>query len=162
MPRNFIDSTEDMEKLLREETVGYLGLAENDRPYVVPITYGYSEKRIIFHGGLEGKKLEIIKINPNVCFTVSRHYGVMVDHPQGAKCHADSDSVICFGKARIIEDVKEKCQLLNIFNTCIQPNAREITDEEVGSCSAVVITIETMTGRTERNSKCTYWKWTKS
>jgi nitroimidazol reductase NimA-like FMN-containing flavoprotein (pyridoxamine 5'-phosphate oxidase superfamily) len=82
-----------------------------------------------------------------------------VSHPQGAECPADSDSVICYGRARIIEDIQERCKILNKFNRCLQPQAREITEEEVELCSAVEISIEQMTGRTERDSKCTFWKW---
>jgi nitroimidazol reductase NimA-like FMN-containing flavoprotein (pyridoxamine 5'-phosphate oxidase superfamily) len=159
MSRKFIESEEEMEKLLTEERVGYLGLSQHNVPYVVPLTYGYFEGKIIFHGSLEGKKLEIIRVNPAVCFTVSRHYGAMVSHPQGAECHADSDSVICYGRARIIEDIQERCMILNKFNRRLQPQAREITEVEVESCSAVEISIEQMTGRTERDSKCTFWKW---
>ena len=158
MARNLIESAEEMEKLLTEERVGYLGLSHHNVPYVVPLTYGYCEGKIIFHGSSEGKKLEIIRENPIVCFTVSRHYGEMVSHPQGAECHADSDSVICYGRARIIEGIQERCRILNKFNRRLQPQAREITEEEVEFCSAVEISIEQMTGRTERDSKCTFWK----
>src|SRR5512136_2795322 len=87
MPRKLIESAEEMEKLLTEERVGYLGVSHHNVPYVVPLTYGYCEGKIIFHGASEGKKLEIIRENPTVCFTVSRHYGKMVSHPQGAECH---------------------------------------------------------------------------
>ena len=159
MTRKLIESAEEIEKLLTEERVGYLGLSHHNVPYVVPLTYGYCEGKIIFHGSSEGKKLEIIRENPIVCFTVSRHYGEMVSHPQGAECDADSDSVICYGIARIIDDIHERCKILNKFNRRLQPQAREITEEEVEFCSAVEISIEQMTGRTERDSKCTFWKW---
>lgn len=159
MPKDEISSKEEIEKVLIEEKVGYLGLSENNCPYVVPITYGYCEGKIIFHGNLAGKKLDIIRANPTVCFTVSRYYGKMVDHPQGAKCHSDSDSVICYGRARIIQDINEKCRMLNLFNSSLQSNVREITKEEVENCSAVEIIIEIMTGRKERDSKCKYYKW---
>lgn len=158
MPQEFIDSMHEMEKLLSEERVGYLGMAVQNVPYVIPLTFGYSRGKIIFHCGLQGQKLAFIRENPNVCFTVSRQFGEMVSHPQGARCHVNSDSVVCRGKARIVDDVGERCMILNTFNRCLQPNAREITLEEVEHCSAVEITIEEMTGRTQRDAKCTFWK----
>jgi len=160
LPKKFIESKEEIEKLLAEENVGYLGMSVDNKPYVIPITYGYSDGKIIFHCAMIGSKLAAIKENPNVCFTVSRHFGEMVSHPQGADCHVNSDSVICYGRARIIDDVKERCKVLNIFNRCLQPNAREITQEEVEHCSAVEILVSEMTGRTERDAKCIYWKYT--
>ena len=157
MPKNFIESRKEMEKVLVEERVGYLGMSSDNKPYVIPLTYGYSEGRIIFHCALVGSKLDIIRNNPNVSFTVSRHFGEMVSHPQGAECHINSDSVICFGKARIIFNIEERCRVLNTFNHCLQPNAREITMDEVANCNAVEIVVDEMTGRSERDGKCTYW-----
>jgi nitroimidazol reductase NimA-like FMN-containing flavoprotein (pyridoxamine 5'-phosphate oxidase superfamily) len=147
-----------MEKVLREERVGYLGLSMQGLPYVVPLTYGYIDGKILFHCGLEGKKLDYIRGNNRVCFTVSRHFGEMVPHPQRAICHVNSDSVICYGIARIIDDVIERRKVLDMFNQCLQPNAKEITIEDVANCSAVEIQVNEMTGREERDAKCTYWK----
>ena len=158
MSRKFFEARDEMEKLLIEERVGYLGMSAEDKPYVIPLTYGYSEGKIIFHCALKGSKLNILRKNPNVCFTVSRHFGEMVSHPQGAECHINSDSIVCYGKARIIDSLDERCKVLNIFNRCLQPQAREITREEVRHCHAVEIVIDEMTGRSERDGKCTYWK----
>ena len=158
MPRKFVESRKEMEKLLVEKRVGYLGMSNNDKPYVIPMTYGYIEGRIIFHCALKGRKIELIRNNANVCFTVSRYFGEMVSHPQGAECHINSDSVICYGRARIIDDLEERCEVLNAFNRCLQRNAREITLEEVKHCLAVEIVVDEMTGRTERDGKLKYWK----
>ena len=158
MPKKFIESRDEMERLLVEERVGYLGMSVDGKPYVIPLTYGYSEGKIIFHCALKGSKLDIIRKNANVCFTVSRHFGEMVSHPQGAECHINSDSIICYGKARIIDNIEERCKVLNIFNRCLRQNAREITLEEVKHCNAVEIVIDELTGRSERDGKCTYWK----
>jgi nitroimidazol reductase NimA-like FMN-containing flavoprotein (pyridoxamine 5'-phosphate oxidase superfamily) len=156
--RTFVESRKEMEKILTEEHVGYLGLSKDGMPYVVPVTFGYANGRILFHCSLEGKKLDYIRTNPQVCFTVARYFGEMVSHPQGASCHADSDCVVCYGVARIIDDAEERCRILNIFNRCLQPRAIEIAQAEVETCSAVEIRIDEMTGREERNSRCTYWK----
>ena len=158
MPKDFLDSTLEMEQLLGEERVGYLGMSVDNTPYVIPLTYGYSGGKIIFHCASQGSKLDIIRRNPKVCFAVSRHWGNMVPHPQGAACHVNSDSVVCLGTARVIDDIEERRGLLNTFNRCLQADAREITSEEVRNCRAVEITVEEMTGRTERDSKCTFWK----
>jgi nitroimidazol reductase NimA-like FMN-containing flavoprotein (pyridoxamine 5'-phosphate oxidase superfamily) len=154
--RKYVESRVEMEKLLAEERLGYLGMSMNDVPYVVPVTYGYKDGRIIFHGSLIGKKLDYLRNNSKVCFTVCRQYGKFVPHPQGAACHANSDSVICYGVARIIEDLEERRTALDTFNHCMQADARDLATEEVRNCIAVEIGITEMTGREERDSKCTY------
>jgi nitroimidazol reductase NimA-like FMN-containing flavoprotein (pyridoxamine 5'-phosphate oxidase superfamily) len=147
-----------METLLTEERVGYLGLSVGGQPYVVPLTYGYVAGKILFHGAPAGKKLDCIRSNPRVCFTVARQFGEVVRHPQGAVCHVNSDSVICYGRARIIDDIEERRRALSTFNRCLQRDAKELTTEEVAKCSAVEITVAEMTGRAERDSKCTSWR----
>jgi nitroimidazol reductase NimA-like FMN-containing flavoprotein (pyridoxamine 5'-phosphate oxidase superfamily) len=89
---------------------------------------------------------------------VARQFGEVVPHPQGAVCHVNSDSVICYGTARIIDDVEGRRETLNTFNHCLQPDAEEISIEDVSNCSAVEITVTEMTGREERDGKCTYWR----
>jgi nitroimidazol reductase NimA-like FMN-containing flavoprotein (pyridoxamine 5'-phosphate oxidase superfamily) len=158
MSKEFVESTQEMEKLLTEERIGYLGMTTDNNPYVIPLTYAYKNGKIIFHGSLKGKRLEILRKNPSVCLTVSRHFGKMVSHPQGSVCHSDSDSVICYGNARIIDDIEERRNILNTFNHCLQPEAKELSVDEVKNCSAVEILVKEMTGRTERDTKCSYWK----
>ena len=157
--REFHESRVEIEKLLSEENLGFLGMSMNNIPYTIPITYGYHNGKIIFHCTRTGRKLDYLRSNPKVCLAVGRHFGNIVPHPQGAVCHAHSNSVICNGIARIVDDIDERCSVLNIFNRCIQPNAREITRDEVANCTAVEIMIIEMTARIERDSQCTYWKY---
>jgi nitroimidazol reductase NimA-like FMN-containing flavoprotein (pyridoxamine 5'-phosphate oxidase superfamily) len=66
--------------------------------------------------------------------------------------------VICYGRARIIEDIEERKKALDIFNRCFNPNAEGISLEAAKKCYAVEIEIAEMTGRQEREGKCTYWR----
>jgi nitroimidazol reductase NimA-like FMN-containing flavoprotein (pyridoxamine 5'-phosphate oxidase superfamily) len=159
MPKEFNESREEMERILQEETIGYLGLSMDGMPYVVPLNYSYVEGRILFHCALTGRKLDYLKANPRVCFTVGRQFGETVRHPQGALCHVNNDSVICYGTARMIENVVERRQILDVFNRCLRPDAEEITLEAAAKCCAVEIKVAEMTGRQQRDGKHTYWKY---
>jgi len=154
--RPYQESREEMERLLGDERVGYLGLSRDGQPYVVPLTYGYVAGRILFHGAAAGKKLDWIRSNPRVCFTVARQFGDVVPHPQGAACQVYSDSVVCYGTARVLDDIEERRRALNTFNQCLAPGAKDLTRDDVADCLAVEITVEEMTGRLERDSKCTW------
>ena len=156
--REFLESRQEMERLLREETIGYLGLSMGDNPYVVPLNYAYVDGRILFHCAMTGKKLDYLKRKQQVCFAVSRQSGEVRRHAEGNPCHVDSDSVICYGRARIVEDLEERKEVLDTFNRYFQPDAEEIALEEARKCCAVVIKIIEMTGRRERERECTYWK----
>jgi nitroimidazol reductase NimA-like FMN-containing flavoprotein (pyridoxamine 5'-phosphate oxidase superfamily) len=153
----FIESREEMEQILREEVLGYLGLAGAEQPYVVPLNYAYAAGKILFHCALTGQKLDAIRRNPRVCFTVGRQTGEVRDHA-GAPCHVDSDSVVCYGRARLIGDPGERAAALNAFNRRFRPEAPDIPRERVEQCMAVEITITEMTGRQERDRRRTYWR----
>jgi len=156
--QGFIESREEMEKLLREEEVGYLGVSLEGRPYVVPLNYSYLDGKILFHCGLKGKKLDAIRANPFVCFTVARQPGRVREHPGGNPCHVDSDSVICCGRARLLEDLEERNTALNTFNRRFRPEAPDVPPERVENCGMVEIKISEMTGRQERERKRTCWR----
>lgn len=158
--KEFINSRVEMEEILNEENVGFLGLSMKDEPYVIPVNYVYDQQRIIFHCALEGKKLDFIQGNPRVCFTVGRQCGKIVRHPQGATCHVENDSVVCYGRARIVEPIDERLELLNIFNHRLQPDAPDIPAQDGAKCYAVVIKVQQMTGRRQREKGYTYLTFT--
>ncbi len=149
-----------MESILREETIGYLGLSFEENPYVVPLNYLYAAGTIVFHCGFEGKKIDFLKANPRVCFSVGRQSGVVHEHGGGSGCHVDNDSVICYGTARMIEDLKARRRAMEAFNRRFDPAAAELTEERVRNCSAVEIQIGEMTGRKERERKHTHLSYT--
>jgi hypothetical protein len=158
-PKQFIESRDEMEGILRGGTLGFLGLASGGEAYVVPLTYVYAGGRIIFHCALTGKKLDFLRSNPRVCFTVASQSGEIIRHPEGAVCRADHDSVICRGAARIVEDAGERRRLLDEFNRTLAPGAEPITPEAAEKCRAVEIRIDEMTGRRWRKGKREYWIW---
>jgi nitroimidazol reductase NimA-like FMN-containing flavoprotein (pyridoxamine 5'-phosphate oxidase superfamily) len=149
-----------MEDLLREETIGYLGLSADGQPYVVPLNYAYLDGKILFHCAMTGKKLDHIGANPEVCFTVGRQVGQVRRHAGEDPCHVDSDSVICRGRARIVRDLQERRSVLDAFRRYYHPEAEAITLQEAERCCAVEITIAEMTGRRERERQRTYWRHT--
>ena len=157
--RDFQVSRTEMERILQEETIGYLGLSGDEQPYVVPLNYGYIEGKILFHCALTGLKLDYLRANPEVCFTVGRQSGEIRRHAEGDPCHIDSESVICYGRARIVEDLDERKAVLDAYNRCFRPDAEEISLEATANCCAVEIEISEMTGRQERERERIYWRY---
>ena len=64
-------SAELTEKILNKCTSGVLSVIGDDGyPYGVPVSYAYSDGKIFFHCAKEGHKVDAIKNNPKVSFTV--------------------------------------------------------------------------------------------
>jgi nitroimidazol reductase NimA-like FMN-containing flavoprotein (pyridoxamine 5'-phosphate oxidase superfamily) len=103
-----------IESVIRRADVCRLGLSDDGQPYIVPLNFGYEEGVLYFHSAPEGRKIDIIRKNPRVCFEVD------VDHElvkAEAACDwsASYESVIGFGKAAIVEDDASKRQGLDVI-----------------------------------------------
>lgn len=84
-----------VETFLHEEKIGFLGLADSQQPYVVPLNFVWWQDSIYFHGAERGRKTDIMRENTRVCFTVCEHFGTLVD-PIPAKTDTAYMSVIVF------------------------------------------------------------------
>lgn len=65
---------EEIEAVLHRNRIGRLGVSANDRPYVVPINYGYDGCYIFGFSG-PGRKLDIMREQPLVSFLVDEIEG---------------------------------------------------------------------------------------
>jgi nitroimidazol reductase NimA-like FMN-containing flavoprotein (pyridoxamine 5'-phosphate oxidase superfamily) len=149
-----------MEQLLCEGDVGYLAFASAE-PYVIPINYAYCNGRILFHCALEGKKLDLIRADPRVCFAVARQEGHPAPHA-GDACDNPFESVLCWGDARIIDDLQERQAILNEFQTRFDTPERKrdpVSLERTEKCGAVEIVVTRMTGRKVSGKEKLCWSW---
>jgi hypothetical protein len=55
--------------ILNRVRTGRLGCCLNDEPYVVPLNYWYDGASVFSHS-LPGRKLDILRANPNACLQV--------------------------------------------------------------------------------------------
>ncbi len=98
-------------KILDNSKVLHLGLVDGDEPYVVPMNYGYTyenEKLTVWlHCARQGRKLDIMKVNPKVFFEME--YGITPFEGEVAcKYGITYSSIMGRGVATIIEDVETK------------------------------------------------------
>jgi len=152
--RTFKRGLRRMEKLLKETIVGRLGLSCDGEVYVIPIDHCYVRGRLIFHCAFEGRKLDMMRKNPRVCFEVDRW--TSEPKARGGRyheiCDAGYESVICWGRAREVTDVAERVRLLSTFQRHYEITPRErMTRERAAKCNAFVIDIERMTGVVKRD-----------
>jgi hypothetical protein len=150
-----------MEAILRREYIGHLALRDGADLYVLPINYTYAGGRILFHCALTGRKLDCIRAHPRVCFEVSRQEAEPAPHA-GTTCSAGYESVICWGRARVIEDAAERVAVLGAFQARYDDPAgrpRAITDADAARCGAVEIVVERMTGRRKTAAGSEEWAW---
>ena len=88
-----------------------IAMADEQTPYVVPLSYGYELKGdaliLYFHCAKEGRKTDILRRNNRVCFTVFCE-GEPVQTEIPCNCGYYFSSIIGNGTAQFIEDPDEK------------------------------------------------------
>lgn len=106
----------ELESILREAVVCRMGLCDGELPYVVPMNYGYRDGSVFLHSAIEGRKIELLRKNPNVCLEFEKDVELV---PAEAACSFSMKyrSVIASGKAFFLEDAEEKAQGLNVIMT---------------------------------------------
>ncbi len=110
-----ITSKEDMITILDSCKTASIAMIDGTIPYVLPLSYGYEfaadDLILYFHCAKEGRKLDILRKNDTVCFTIfSEGEPIYSEIPCNSSCCYSS--IIGNGQAKIIEDSKEKCHAL--------------------------------------------------
>ena len=135
-----------IEDIIHKGQVCCLGLSENGRPYIVPLCFGYKENNLYFHTAREGKKLDMLRKNNNVCFEIDIDRE-LVKGKKACNCSMKYRSVIGFGKAELIEDLESKLRALNIIMQNYYEGFFKYPEESVNNVVIIKVEIESMTGK---------------
>lgn len=106
MQDRICNDKQKIEEFLSSAETGFLGLTNNDAPYIVPLNYVWFDGSIYFHGASEGKKVDFIKNNPVATFVISEFQGTMVS-PIPANTDTAYLSVMLFGDIEIVNNLRE-------------------------------------------------------
>ena len=139
-------TNEEVENILKTSPNGTLALyGENGYPYSVPVNFVYSDGKIYFHGAAEGYKLDCMKKDPHVSFSV-----IGKDDIAKENFTTLFSSVIAFGTIRGIDTMEEKIPVLEAmvgkYSAEFMESGKELISKGCGSV-AYELTIDHMTGK---------------
>ena len=141
-------STDAAKALLRSSRRGVLAVNGDDGyPYAIPINYLYDEEneKIIFHGAKAGHKVDALKKNDKICFTVFGNEAVKEE-----AWAPFLQSVVVFGRCHLVESQEEAIVLVKKFAAKYYPNMDMVNEEAASSGRAVQmfeIQIEHLSGK---------------
>ncbi len=132
-------SREECEKLLSCARYGRLGLSQNDSPYVIPMSYVFTDSKIYLHSRGKGKKVEIASQNPKICFQID-----LLEKNRWS-------SVLVFGRARLSDDIEAKKKMFDTFMGMEMKGhgGKQFSREELERMEMTIweIEVEEITGR---------------
>ena len=133
--------------ILEKATSGILALlGDEGYPYAVPISFIYTDGKLYFHSALNGHKVDAIRKYDKASFCV-----IEQDDVQPEKYTTFFRSVIAFGRIHIIEDEKEKLEIVRMLGNRYNPNQDDTLQKEIESglsrLLAIRFDIEHLTGK---------------
>lgn len=140
-----------LEEILSGAVICRMAMMDGDRPYLLPFNYGYLERCIYIHSAPEGKKIDLLRLNPEVCFEVEDP----VEITKGEKaCNWSTRyrSVVGYGTVEILSDKSSKQQGLEVIMA--QHGAPELIEFNQKNLDRMVIlklSITSLSGKQSSN-----------
>lgn len=141
-----IKDRETIDRILHAAPVCRLALCDGDRPYVIPMSYGYDGKSLYFHCASEGRKLDLVRRNPNACFEVDMDVEVAA---RGTACSwgLRFRSVVGFGRVTIVADPEGKRRALAALMAHYGGSLDGVGDESVRSVCVLCLDVAEVSGK---------------
>ena len=143
--KEIVNSTE-IEDILRSGRVCQLGLNDGGLTYVVPVNYGYADGCLYVHSAMEGRKIDILRRNNLVSFSIYIDNGpVQSDVP--CNWGMRYRSVMGTGTAELVDGGEEKEEALRIIIKHYAGPASVFEAAKLNSVRIIKIRINSLTGK---------------
>ncbi len=136
----------EIESIIGKSLVCRLAFSENNRPYIVPLCFGYKDHTLYFHCAPEGRKMEILRKNNQVCFEFDIDQELVKDD-QACKFDMKYRSVIGFGRASVVEDPESKRKALAAIMEHYTGKSYAFPEETLKKTAVVKIEVESLSGK---------------
>jgi nitroimidazol reductase NimA-like FMN-containing flavoprotein (pyridoxamine 5'-phosphate oxidase superfamily) len=152
-PQNAMDD-EWTRDFLEQAQTGHIATRWDGQPFITPTTFWYDPERheIYFHSNQSGRLRANLERHPEVCLEVSIA-GRLLPSNIALEFTVQYESVVVFGKARILENPEEQRRaltgLIGKYFPEMEPGKhyRPVTEGELARTSVYAIAIESWSGK---------------
>ena len=137
--------------ILDKAQVLHLAMIDGDRPYVVPLHYGYTLENgvltLYLHSAKEGRKLDVLQKNARVAFVLETDVSPISGGDIPCKYGAAYASVMGEGRATILTDPVEKTDALTMLMKTQTGRNFYITEAMTDTVAVLRIDVEAFTAK---------------
>jgi len=108
-----IKNRDQIDAIIRGSEVCRIAYANDNIPYMTPVSFGYDGKALFVHSAEEGRKIDFLKKNNYVCFEFDTDVKTISDEKQACKWTAAYKSVIGYGYVKFLYSLEEKDYAIN-------------------------------------------------
>ncbi len=130
--------------VISRSTVCRLGMVDEDKPYIVPLCFGYDGQNLYVHSATKGRKIDVLKKNPNVCFEIDL-IAEAIPSENACDWGMKYQSVIGFGKAIFLETHEDKRQAFEVIMAQYTDKEYQFPDNMLKATAVIKIEIENIT-----------------
>ena len=143
-----ITDPEGIREILTKGLVCHVAMVDDGKPYMVAMNYGFRDDSIYLHAALEGRKISILRKNPDVCFMVYTGNRLTTGLDACGDWTMKYRSVTGFGKATLIEKDEEKVTCMHIImDQYTTRGPFEFSPDRVAQTMVIRIDIEETTAK---------------
>lgn len=144
-----IKDKEIIDWILKEAQVCRIALCNDDKPYIVPMNFGFRDNCLYLHSSSEGQKMDILSKNRNICFEVDIK-SELVKSDSACNWGMKYYSVIGFGKTNFIGNINEKKEILDIIMQKYSknyPKSFKYSENTLNKTAVIKVEITEITGK---------------
>lgn len=136
----------EIDAVIRSARVMRIAMVDGDRPFLVPVFYGYDGRALYFHSALKGSKIEILRRNPAICFEIGVEHGVIEDE-KACDFEARHRTVIGHGRAVFVADEAERVRALDLIVAKLTERRFEYPAANLAVTAVLRIDVELLKGK---------------
>jgi uncharacterized protein len=137
-------------RIIEQCEVCRLGLAKDNAPYILPVSFGYHGNRIYFHTAGEGKKIDFMLANNRVCVEFERGVRV-IPHDNPCEWTFSFQSVIGYGAVHELTEPADKVLGLNHIMRHYSGREWVFDVADMAKIRVWSITLESLTGKQSKD-----------
>jgi len=141
-----ISNPEELNEIFREARVCRLAMTDGSVPYIVPLNFGCRDNVLYFHCAGEGKKTDLLRQYPQVCFEVEAGVEI-VTGKEACNWGVTFRSIIGYGRAEFVTDADSKRQALDVIMAHYSDGKFDYSDENIQRTTVFKVVISSMTGK---------------
>lgn len=146
-----VTDNRQIQSIIEQAKVVHIGMIDNDRPYVVPMQYGFvfadGQLTLYVHCAKEGRKLDIIKKNPRVFIELETEAAIISGGDIPCKYGSEYASVMGDGTVVVVEGVAEKIFGLQLLMKTQTGRDFDISEQMTKSVTVLRIDVPHVTAK---------------
>lgn len=139
-----VNSVAEIAAILEKCESGTLALTDGDRPYAVPVNFGFERAgdsvTLWFHCAAEGKKLGLIRKNPSACFSADCSHR-LIEGDEACEYGYGFESVVASGRISFAGSPEEKRRGLKLIMRQYAPD-REFSFPDAAVSRVTVLRLD--------------------